>query len=334
MCCCGKKPTVKLYKQVVYSTQTVWNDKKCPGTGGVVRQMQWRFYRNGYFVFFTPFAVPTAPLPIGTGSTYELLNATPSEIVTYLLSQGVTLYSGDVVEIEVKVRNCEREEAISNRQRIIVAISDCECVYAFDYQTNVTGNSVTLPGIFSTEIFAFRDGLLNYAGNDFSDEPLVQSNELMFVTLTNCTSVLAQEIVTGVTGNVPIPLAFQGLQPTQYALFRNGLAQKGYIHIADAVQPLDEPSADADTWLFARIDDPVGDCNLNTVNVGNAVTGLSTTLPGGYSSENQERWILFRNGVAQYPNPESLNGYSVNSSGAITPNTAFFSDNLWLLVIP
>jgi hypothetical protein len=334
MCCCGKKPSVKLYKQVVYSTSTVWNDKKCPGTGGVVRQMQWRFYRNGIFVFHTAFAAPTVPLPIGTGSTYELLNATPAEIATYLLSQGVVLYSGDIVEIDVKVRNCDREEAVSNKQRILVALSECDCIYAFEYATNVTGNSVTLPGIFSTELFAFQNGALNYAGNDFSANPLVATDELMFVTLTNCTSTLAQEIVTGVTGNVPIPLDFQGLQPTQYALFRNQVAQRGHIHIGNEVQPADDPSAAYDEWLFARIGDPLEECNLNTVNIGTLVSGSSITLPNGYNSENQERWILFRNGVAQYPNPTSFNGYSVNSSGSLTPNTAFFADNLWLLVIP
>lgn len=335
MCCCNKPPVVKLSYKLVFQANPTWNDKKCPGTGGAQRQVQWRFFVSGHLVYVTDYGLPSDPLPIGNGSTYLILNATPEAITTFLIGQGVSVEPGDTIGLQVRVRNCEREVADSNIIRIVAEepTVDCECEFLTEFQSGITGNSATLPGGFTGEILAWRNGLLNYAGNDFTAQPIEETDELMFANLTGCTATLDLETVTGETGAVTKPGAFSALAASEYLLFRNGVLQRGYTQSSGQVTPADAVSDPTDEWLFARLDNAIAGCTFATVLVGSSVSGATVTLPGGRNSTNQADWILVRNGLVQYPGAASASGYTVNGAGVVTPVEPFAGDTVWLIVI-
>ena len=334
MCCGNIQPIVKLSYKSVFLASPVWNDKRCPGRAGARRELQWRFYINGHTAHITGFGLPTDTLPIGTGSTFLILNASAEGITAFLILQGVVVATGNLLEIEVRIRNCESEYATSNRIRIIAQepATDCDCEFLTNFQSSIAGNSATLPGDFSGEFFAWRNGLLNYAGNDFSDNPITVGDEVMFATLTGCTATIDTVIVTNQTGTVAIPGPFAALAAANYLLFRNGVNQRGFTQSSGAVTPDGDASDPGDIWLFARVADSDTGCKFGSILVGASVSGNSVNLQSGYTSTNQSDWILVRNGLAQYPGSASDYGYTV-SAGVITPVVPFDNDLVWLIVI-
>lgn len=334
MCCCNLPPQVVLTRKMVFRAHPTWNDQDCVGFGGAQRQMQWVFYVNGRFRHQTAYATPTTPLPFGSGTNW-VVNATDEQITDYLIGVGLTVAEGDLIEVRVRIRNCEGQTALSNPIRLLAQLPsvDCECEFLTEYQSGITGDEATLPGEFTGQFFAFRNGLLNHLGNDFTAQPLEETDELMFATLSGCAATLDLEIVSEETGTVTVPGAFSGLAASQYLLFRNGVMQRGYLQAAGQVTPADSASDPTDEWLFARLENAIAGCTFTILSVGSGVSGATVTLPGGYNSTNQPDWILVRNGLVMYPNAGSDFGYSVSAGGIVTPTVPFSADTLWLVII-
>lgn len=282
----------------------------------------------------TAFGEPSDALPIGSGSTFAQISGTISDIVDFLATVSVSVAVGDIVELLLTAKNCESEQATSNRLRYQATApsTPCDCTFLTNYQTGLTGNSATLPSGFAAPIFAWRNGLLDYNGNNFTGDNLQALDELMFANLTGCTATIEQATVTGATGNVPVPTAFQGLPVADYLVFRNGLAQLGQSVSGNNLVP-SAPSDALDEWMFAKVSGSTTGCKFRTVLVSNDVDGATVSLPSGYTSANQSDWIFVRNGLAQYPVPSSAFGYTVNTSGVLTPVVPFENAQVWLITI-
>lgn len=311
-CCCNKNPSVTLTRKTVFFAKVTWNDAGC--TGGASRQLRWHFYVNGLLKYSTLWGLATAPLPIGTGSTYTAINATGEILTQYLRDQqAVAIESGDTIKVIVEARNCQNETAFSNPVFLTadVAESDCDCEFETFFITGQTGDTSDNEGVPTNGILVFRNGQLNYAMFDFSDGELVVEDEVVFVTPVNCDSEIITEEVTGESGTVPIPSSFSGLNLGEYLLFRNGAWQYGYSQSAGSVAPSIAPSEPDDRWLFVRLDSDDG-CRFGSQLVIANKTGSTFTLPAGYTASNQQDWILMRGPLLMHP--DSASGYDVTGS--------------------
>ncbi|MBK9338861.1 MAG: hypothetical protein IPM98_20925 [Lewinellaceae bacterium] len=135
-----------MVRKALFSAIPTWNDNnRCPA--GAQRLLQWRFYKNKVLVFSTPFGAPTDALSIGTGSTYLYLNATNSQITAYLISQGVSISETDTICIEVRLKNCQNEYAVSNKICFAAETVEeaCTCEFATAFDSGQTGNTATPP---------------------------------------------------------------------------------------------------------------------------------------------------------------------------------------------
>lgn len=295
--------------------------------------MQWRFYKNKTLVFQTPFAAPEDVLAIGTGSTYLHLNATNAQITAYLVSQSVVLSNSDTVCVEVQIKNCQNERARSNKICFAaeVAESACTCEFATAFDSGQTGNTATPPIGYSANggHLVFSNGLMNPEGEDFSAMPLDAGDNLAWVTLDeNCDATIEMEEVTGQTGTVEVPAAFAGLPVSDYLVFRNGAAQRTFSVSADNLTTNGPASEATDLWHFVRLQGSSDGCTFSRLTISASGNGTSFTLPAGYSSANQAKWLLFVNELLQYP---TLN-YSVSGS-QVALTVAADADHLWIVVI-
>lgn len=332
-CCCQRPPYVSIRKVTGGVNSTVqWNDRGCRGANK--RFLRWTFFKNGRLVHTTAFGEPSDALPIGSGSTFAQINGTVSDIVDFLGTVSVTVNVGDIIELLLAAKNCESEQASSNRLRYQATAPStaCDCTFLTNYQTGLTGNSATLPSGFTAPIFAWRNGLLDYNGNNFTGDNLAALDELMFANLTGCTATIEQASVTGATGNVPVPTAFQGLPITDYLVFRNGLLQLGQTLSGNNMVP-NAASDPLDEWMFAKVSGSTAGCKFRSILVSNDVDTSTVNLPSGYTSANQSDWIFVRNGLAQYPVPSSAFGYTVNTSGVLTPVVPFENAQVWIITI-
>lgn len=331
-CCCNKLPVVVISRKSLIATKVTWNDRGCSGLN--TRRLRWRFWVRGRFVYETPIGLPTDILPIGTGSTYAYINATDAEITSFVqTASGISIATGDVIQIRAVAYNCEGESAESNVLSLLAqpTFSECYCTFLTEFQTGITGASAVLPGGFSANLLAWRNGLANYAGNNFSG--LESTDELMFADLTGCAATLDKETVSGVTGNVPIPIAFQSVPVSDYLLFRNGLLQYGHTVLGTNIVPTNAPSDLLDDWMFVRVEGSANGCHFRAVLVSASYSGATVSLPGGFNSGNQSDWVLFRNGLSQYPVPASASGYVVSVGGVVTPVIPFSADQIWVIEI-
>ena len=328
-CCCNKPPVVRLtHNSVFLANISNWNDNNiCRGAAS--RQMRWSFRLNGHLVYQTPYGLPTDTLGIGTNSTYQFLNATALEISEFIQAQGETVQDGDIIGISFTVRNCQNETTTSNIIRIVAILPDelCDCSLQVETDSGQTGNLATAPSGFTTSFLVFRNGLLNYAGLDFSADPLVSADELLFMQLTGCAASLRAQTVTGATGNVPLPSGAVGLSASQFLLFRNGLLQRAYTVSGSNAVPSTASEA-ADRWLFVSIQDSTVGCTFGVRVINSSFTGSTFALPSGFTAANQDKWLPVVNGVVLSPGV----GYTVSGSN-VTLTTAAAGDEIWIIVI-
>jgi len=306
-----------------------WNDNdicRAPAS----RQMRWTFSVNGHFVLATPYGLPNDALAIGTNSTYRLLNATNAEITAFLDAEGVTIENGDIIEFAVNVRNCQGETSRSNFFRILAELPDilCDCSIETAAATGQSGNTATAPGAFTADYLVLRNGFANYEILDFTGEPLVTDDQLLFVQLSGCAANLRQQIVTGATGNVPSPTGIPGLAATHFLLFRNGQLQRGYTVSGSNIVPGIASEAD-DRWLFVDVQGSTAACTFGVRLIGASYTGATFTLPAGYNAGNQDKWLPVVNGIVLSPGGV---GYSVSGS-TVTLTTAAAGDEIWIIII-
>jgi len=331
-CCSNKKPRVRLVRKALFLAIPTWNDNdRCPA--GALRLLQWRFYKNKALVFSTPFGVPTAALEIGSGSTYLYLNATNEQITAYLIAQGVLLLNSDTVCVEVQIKNCQNEYAVSNKICFAaeVAESACTCEFATAFSSGQTGNMATPPPGYTANggQLVFSNALLNAEGEDFTLMPLEVDDNLAWLTLAeDCDAAIAVEEVTGQTGTVEVPGALTGLPASDYLVFRNGAAQRTFTVSAGNLTPNGPASEATDRWHFVRLQGSPDDCTFSRLTISTSGDGTSFTLPAGYSAANQGKWLLFVNELLQYP---TLN-YTVAGS-QITLSQALTVDQIWVVVI-
>lgn len=319
-------------RKSIITTKVTWNDRGCRGLN--TRRLRWRFWVRGRFVYETPIGLPSDILPIGSGSTYAVINATDTEITSFLESAAsITITTGDLIYIRAVAYNCENESAESNLLSLTAqaSVSECDCTFLTEFQTGLTTGSATLPSGFTANLLAWVNGLANYTGNNFS--ALETDDEIMFADLTGCIATFEKQTVSGVSGNVPIPTAFQDVPLSDYLLFRNGLLQYGHSISGVSIIPSNSSSDVSDDWMFVRVSGSVSGCHFRTVLVSASYNGATINLPGGYNSGNQSTWILFRNGLSQYPVPESATGYTVSGSGLVTPVVPFSGAQIWLVEI-
>jgi|GEM_PF-5182611 len=334
---CGNKPPVlRLTRRTVYQVvNLVWNDRnKCAGAP-TQRRLRWNFYRKGNLIYQTAFGATGASLPIGNGSTYLYLNATPAEISAYLVAQMVSISQGEVLTIRVQAVNCDAEYGLSNPLlfQASIPVSACDCVYNRTEVTGLTGNSASLPGSLNgtNGILAFKNGVLNYGGLNFTGNALESTDQVQFVTIENCTTALTiSSVVTGITGgSVPIPSAFLPLSSTQYMVFRNGLLQRTIAVLAGNIVLEGNLSVAEDEWLFVALNtNPALGCVFGKITIGANISGATAMLPSTYSASNQNKWLLFRNGVLQHPG----NAYTVSGS-MLSFVDALVGDELWIQTI-
>lgn len=331
MCCGANLPAVRLNKLTTYRPEYLWRDN-CRGIAPQ-RLVQWLFYRNGRFVLSTPYAATTAALAIGTGSTYSNLNASPADITTYLVNNGIPVVAGDVIDIRVRIKNCDNEIALSNYHRIIAAsvLPTCNCNLIRAYATGQTGTIATPP-----PGFVAVGGQLLFVNGLITDgtvrDALVATDELMYVTLSGgCTDAFRLDTVTGQTGNVTVPAGFLAAVPnsSEWIIARNGVIQSGVTVAGNLVTPSD-PSDPSDTWLFLGLTG--GDCGLTQVSVSALAFGPTVALPTGYSAANIAKFIPIRNGVAMYDAANSVSGYTI-SGATITVETDFNNELVTLITI-
>ena len=331
-CCCNKLPRVTLIRKAIFRAIPHWNDNnKC--TGGAQRQIQWRFFRNKILVYSTAFAAPTAALPIGSGSTYLYLGATNAQITAFLIGQSIAINEGDAICVQVRVRNCQGEYANSNKLCFgaEVPTETCTCSFVTAYDAEQTGDTAIPPGGYSATggDLVFSNGLYNPEGNDFGAMPLVEEDQLAWLTLDEaCTAEFDIVEVNGVTGNVPIPVAFTGLTTSDYLVFRNGAAQRSFTTSGTNLAPSGAASEAADRWHFVRLDGGDDPCTLRRITINAAASGTTFNLPTGYSAANTDKWLLFVNELLQYPEQQ----YSV-SGAQITLDQAAAADAIWIAVI-
>lgn len=332
MCCGTNMPAVKLTKEITYRPEYLWRDT-CRGIGQQ-RFVQWCFYRNGRIAWITPYAAPTASLPIGTGSTYSNMNATPLDISTYLVTNGIPVVAGDIIDIRVRIKNCQNELALSNYIRIIgvnVNVTECFCDLIRAYATGQTGLTPTPPGGYTAVggELVFVNGVLT---DGALDEPLVSTDEIMWVTLSGaCTDTLRIDNVTAQTGNVTVPAGFITAVPNnlEWLVFRNGILQNTYSVSGSTLTPNDA-SDPSEAWTFVGLTG--GDCALSQVSVSASASGATVALPSGYSATNVAKFIPVRNGLAMYDAANSTSGYSVSGS-TITAETDFNNELVTIIAI-
>lgn len=334
---CGL-PSIHLYKNPGFTRLwpvISWTDGNCRYSTLNQRTLRWQFYKNGHLLYQTPYDVPTAMLHIGMGSTYVNLLATPADISEYLISIGYSLQTTDILSVRVQARNCNHLTQVSNVIRIPVVISEstCPCAYATAFSTGQTGTTATLPGGFTPTagLLAFRNGILNSAGTNFTVDPLLAGDELMFATLGGCTATLLYWIVNTQTGNVSIPPGFTTLMPSHYMVFRNGVLQYDNMATGGFLIPMD-PSVPSDVWTFVAITGSAEGCYFGASLIGLTASGSTLALPAGYTATNQNKWLLVRNGVVLYPGSASAFGYSVAGS-TVTLVTAAASELFWIVPI-
>ena len=321
-----------MVRKALFSAIPTWNDdNSCPS--GTQRLLQWRFYKNKVLVFSTTFGAPTDPLDIGTGSTYLYLNATNAQVTAYLISQGVSISETDTICIEVRLKNCQNEYAVSNKICFAaeVAESDCTCEFATTFDSGQTGNTATPPIGYSANggQLVFSNGLMNPEGEDFTLMPLESSDNLAWVTLDEgCDAAIAMEEVTGQTGTVEVPAAFTGLSSTDYLVFRNGAAQRNFFVLAGNLTPSGAASEAEDRWHFVRLQGGSDGCKLSRLTISASGTGVIFNLPSGYSASNPAKWLLFVNELLQYP----TTNYTVSGS-QITLAEPASADQIWIVAI-
>ncbi len=331
MSCCGSKPRVSLIKTAAYRPIIDWHDRCTSSTP--VRQIQWLFYRNGTFVYSTAYGVPTAPLSIGSGSTYSLLHATEAEIVTFLVGQGISIEGREIIEIRVRIKNCDKETALSNPIRFSApaVMETCNCDFVTGYDTRQTGLTPVPPVTFTPVggQLLFVNGLLT---DGTLVDPLVNSDELMWLTLSGgCDDAFEVASATGFTGDVTVPSGFLAAVPnsTDWMVARNGVIQTGISYASGDITP-SAPSDPNDIWVFAGLTG--GDCAFLTESVSENYTGSSVNLPPGYSASNADRFIPVRNGVVMYAAAQSISGYTISGT-VLIPETAFLNEEVWLISI-
>ncbi len=331
-CCSNKKLRVRLVRKALFSAIPTWNDNNhCPG--GAQRLLQWRFYKNKVLVFSTPFGAPTDALSIGSGSTYLYLNATNVQITAYLISQGVSISETDTICIEVRLKNCQNEYAVSNKICFAaeVAESDCTCEFATNFDSGQTGNTATPPLGHAANggQLVFSNGLMNPEGEDFTQMSLESSDNLAWVTLDDaCDAAIEMEEVTGQTSTVEIPAAFTGLSSADYLVFRNGAAQRSFAVSSGNLTPNGAASEVEDRWHFIRLQGGADGCKLSRLTINASGTGTSFNLPSGYSASNQAKWLLFVNELLQYP----TTNYTVSGSQVTLAEPAS-ADQIWIVAI-
>ena len=331
-CCSNKKPRVRLARKALFSAIPTWNDNnRCPD--GAQRLLQWRFYKNKGLVFATPFAAPTASLGIGSGSTYLHLNATNSQITAYLISQDIALSNSDTICVEVQIKNCQNEYAVSNKICFAAEVveSACTCEFATAYDIGQSGNTATPPGGYSANggQLIFSNGLMNPEGEDFTLMPLEGSDHLAWVTLDEgCDAAIELEEATGQTGTVEVPATFAGLLSADYLVFRNGAAQRSFTVSSGNLTPSGAASEAEDRWHFVRLQGGSDGCKFRRRTISASGSGTSFNLPTGYSASNQGKWLLFVNELLQYP---GLN-YSV-AGNQVTLEEAASGDQIWIVAI-
>lgn len=331
-CCSNKKPRVRLVRKALFSAISTWNDNnRCPA--GVQRLLQWRFYKNKVLVFSTPFGVPVDTLGIGTGSTYLYLNVTNAQITAYLISQGVSISETDTICIEVRLKNCQNEYAVSNKICFAAEVPEdaCTCEFATAFDSGQTGNTATPPPGYAANggQLVFSNGLMNPEGEDFSLMPLESSDNLAWVTLDEgCDAAIEMEAATGQTGTVEVPAAFSGLPSTDYLVFRNGAAQRSFTLSSGNLTPIGAASEATDRWHFIRLQGGADGCKLSRLTISASGTGATFNLPSGYSASNQGKWLLFVNELLQYPTTH----YTVSGS-QITLAEPAATDQIWIVAI-
>ena len=331
-CCSNKKPRVRLVRKALFSAIPTWNDNnRCPV--GAQRVLQWRFYKNKVLVFSTPFGAPTDALSIGTGSTYLYLNATNSQITAYLISQGVSIAETDIICIEVRLKNCQNEYAVSNKICFAAeAVEEaCTCEFSTAFDSGQTGNTATPPLGYAANggQLVFSNGLMNAEGEDFSLMPLESSDNLAWITLDEgCDAAIEMEEVTGQTGTVEVPAAFTGLSSTDYLVFRNGAAQRNFSVLAGNLTPSGAAGEVEDRWHFVRLQGGADGCKLSRLTISASGTGTTFNLPSGYSASNQAKWLLFVNELLQYP----TTNYTVSGNQVTLADPASV-DQIWIVAI-
>lgn len=331
-CCCNKKPRVRLIRKAIFSAIPTWNDNnRCPA--GTQRLLQWRFYKNKALVYSTPFAVSTASLGIGAGSTYLYLNASNAQITAFLVGQGVSLSDTDTVCVEVRVRNCQDEYGVSNKVCFAAEPTESECTCTFEtaFDSGQTGNTADPPGGYSANggELVFSNGLMNPEGNDFTLMPLESSDNLAWVTLDEaCDATIEIEEVTGETGTVEIPTGFTGLNPADYLVFRNGAAQRSFSVSGGNLTPAGSASEAEDRWHFVRLLGGADGCKFSRITITASGSGTTVNLPSGYSASNSAKWLLFVNELLQYP----TTNYTV-SGNLVTLTQAADADAVWIIAI-
>jgi hypothetical protein len=331
-CCSNKKPRVRLVRKALFSAIPTWNDNnRCPA--GTQRLLQWRFYKNKVLVFATPFAAPTDALGIGTGSTYLYLNATNAQITTYLLAQGVLIAETDTICIEVRLKNCQNEYAVSNKICFAAEVveSACTCEFATSFDTGQAGNTATPPIGYSVHggQLVFSNGLMNPEGEDFTQMPLESSDNLAWVTLDEgCDAAIEMEEVAEQTGTVEVPAAFTDLSDSDYLVFRNGAAQRTFTISSGNLTPSGAASEVEDRWHFVRLQGGADGCKLSRLTISASGSGTTFSLPSGYSASNQGKWLLFVNEILQYP----TTNYTVSGSQVTLADPASV-DQIWIVAI-
>lgn len=336
MSCCKQVPRVRIQGNHVYQVEVSWEDNNhCPS--GTARQLQWYFWVNGRLRSVTAYGLATNSLAIGTGSTYQFINATAAEVTSFLIAQGIAgILNGDIIEMRVKARNCQNETVLSNPVRITsqVNLNVCGCEFVTAYESGQTGNTAMQPGgyIETNGQLVFLNGLLNSEGEDFTETPLEASDKIRWITLDeDCGGRMLAETITGFTGQVPVPLDFSNLNSAGYLLFRNGAAQRTFSVITGNLIPSGDASTPEDNWTFVALTGGEG-CKFQRILINASLTGSSFTLPAGYSAANQGKWLLFVNELFQDPDPNGHANYTISGS-TVTLSQAAAGDEVWMIVL-
>jgi len=321
-----------LVRKALFSAIPTWNDNdRCPF--GTLRLLQWRFYKNKALVFSTAFGAPAATLDIGNGSTFLYLNATNGQITTYLIAQGVPISETDTICVEVRLKNCQNEYAVSNKICFTAQVEEsvCTCEFATAFDSGQTGDTATPPVGYLANggQLVFSNGLMNPEGEDFSLLPLEGDDQLAWVTLgEGCDATIETEEVSGQIATVEVPAAFAGLPATEYVLFRNGGAQRAFAVSSGNLTPNGAASQAEDRWHFVRLQDGSNGCTFRRLTISASGSGTVFNLPAGYSAFNQGKWLLFVNELLQYP---TLNFTVAGSQVTLTQAAA--GDQIWVVAI-
>lgn len=301
-CCCQKLPRLRLRRQALFSLQVDWNDLGCPI--GHSRLLRWHIRLDGALVWSSPWASPQDTLPLGSDSNYLHLNASAGQITAFLIGEGLIVNAGETICLQAQALNCQQESAWSNVLCFSASAPPpltCDCDFVWAREEGLEGIQATPPPAFtaSDPMLVFCNGLLNPLGEDFSTAPLQLEDQLAWIGLDDCPLVLQTALVLGQSGSVSIPPAFSGLGFSELMLFRNGLALWDFDIQGSTVQITDAPSTPADSWFFVRL--AAGVCSFEHTVLSLDFSGDTLDLPQGYSTANASRWLLFINGLLQYP---------------------------------